>query len=196
MPRISINEGIQHLYNAGFRGADLVRATAVVSAESGFKTDAVSWTGCCVGLMQINTEVHRQWSAAEMKDPAANTKAGFSLFQASGWKPWNSSRAGQALYSAMAATMVARFMATNPVQTAGDVAGSAVGSAAGSVANATGIPQAIDTLGAIRRWTSTPANWLRVAYVVSGIALTIGALIVLSKPIIEPAVKTAVKVAR
>lgn len=195
MPRLSPRAITQHAYNAGFEGADLVRAVAVALAESSGDTDAVSSTGCCIGLWQINVRVHKQYTVADMRDPAKNASAAFALKQADGWRPWNSSRAGQALTSALAASTVAIFMASNPVRTAADVALGPAADIAGNIAGATGIPQAIEAANLIGKWVSTPANWLRVAYVLVGGALVIGSLIVLSRPITEPVVKTAAKVA-
>jgi hypothetical protein len=77
----------QVAYNAGWRGEQLVIATAVALAESSGQYWVVNPIGC-VGLWQINSPVHPQWPTAAMKDPAKNAAAAYTLWKSEGWKPW------------------------------------------------------------------------------------------------------------
>lgn len=79
--------------------ADIVTFTAIVLAESGGNAYAVgvngnpnrpSYRSLDVGLFQINTYWHPQYSIANLLDPLANTLAARTL--SGGWAtfaPWN-----------------------------------------------------------------------------------------------------------
>lgn len=83
----------QVAYNAGWRGEELVTATAVALAESSGQYWVVNQIGC-VGLWQINVPVHPQWTTAAMKDPAKNAAAAMTLYKGAksagknAWSPW------------------------------------------------------------------------------------------------------------
>ena len=84
---------------SGWTGNDAEIARAVALAESSGKKDAVSWTGCCVGLWQINAEVHNGKyglpsdvgkAKDALKDPILNGKVAYQLWRDSGgWGPWD-----------------------------------------------------------------------------------------------------------
>jgi hypothetical protein len=86
---MSAKDIAQVAYNAGWRGEQLVIATAVGLAESGGRYWVVNEIGC-VGLWQINVPVHPQWTTAAMKNPAANAAAAMTLYKGAGnhWSPW------------------------------------------------------------------------------------------------------------
>lgn len=81
----------QLAYSAGWRGEDLVVATAMALAESSGRYWIVNSIGC-VGLWQINVPVHIKdhptWTTAAMKDPERNVAAARILWKDRGWKPW------------------------------------------------------------------------------------------------------------
>ncbi|MBG0819134.1 transglycosylase SLT domain-containing protein [Planomonospora sp. ID82291] len=90
MPTLKPMQIAGYAWAAGFRGAALRTATAVALAESSGRTEVISSTGCCVGLWQINTRVHRQYTTAAMKDPAANARAAWAISgQGRNWQPWD-----------------------------------------------------------------------------------------------------------
>jgi Lysozyme like domain len=183
VPRISAVQVAEYAWEAGFRGTDFVRAVATALAESGgppflnANTDAVSSTGCCYGLWQINVRVHKQYTAAQMRDPRQNAAAAYALFKRDGWRPWNSSRAGMMLAWPVAAEAAGRVSGRSPsnaAQQAGAVAGQAA-SAAGSAIP--GFGEIGDAANRITRWVTTPANVGRVVMVVGGVVLVLAALI-------------------
>jgi hypothetical protein len=81
----------QLAYSAGWRGEELVVATAMALAESSGRYWIVNSIGC-VGLWQINVPVHIKdhptWTTAAMKDPERNVAAARVLWKDRGWKPW------------------------------------------------------------------------------------------------------------
>lgn len=88
---MSAKQIAQTAYKAGWRGEQLVIATAVALAESSGKYWVVNHIGC-VGLWQIYVKVHIKahptWTTAAMKDPDRNAAAAMTLYKQSGWKPW------------------------------------------------------------------------------------------------------------
>jgi hypothetical protein len=61
---------------------------AVSFAESSFLTHAISWTGCCVGLWQINLSV---WGVTKeaMFDPYQNGIEAQHVYVVQGWDAWD-----------------------------------------------------------------------------------------------------------
>ncbi|MFJ7153267.1 transglycosylase SLT domain-containing protein [Streptomyces sp. NPDC100445] len=86
---MSAKQIAQVAYNAGWRGEELVTATAVALAESSGQYWIVNSIGC-VGLWQINVPVHKQYTTAAMKDPAKNAAAAMAIYKGAGnrWTPW------------------------------------------------------------------------------------------------------------
>jgi hypothetical protein len=77
----------------GFRAGwtseqSLTEMVAITQGESSFRTKAISYTGCCFGLMQVNASVHGTTQEA-MFDPEQNVAKGRQIFLAAGsWQPW------------------------------------------------------------------------------------------------------------
>lgn len=84
-----------YLYNAGFRGVQLVTMTAVILGESGGNTAAFNPTdpnGGSVGIAQING-IHFQDGSTTLQcalDPQCSANYAYQLYQASGFNPWGS----------------------------------------------------------------------------------------------------------
>lgn len=176
MAKLSNHQILDLAYKVGWRKpGDLERVLAIVLAESGGNTEVTSRTGCCHGLMQINTRVHRQYTTAQMKNAEANMAAGFALWQRSGWTPWNSSRGGQLLRGPEARASAATWQLSPGLGSQGT--GGAVGEAAGGVADFAGLTPLIDAANRTVQWITTPANVGRVLLVVAGGVLVIAALI-------------------
>jgi len=81
----------------GWRGAKLKEAMAITGAESSYDVNAEN--SCCVGLMQMNVDVHqgkfgipvgRAKAVKWLKNPRNNLSAAYKLFVSVGgsWQPW------------------------------------------------------------------------------------------------------------
>jgi Lysozyme like domain len=196
MAKLSNHQVLDLAYKVGWRKpGDLERVLAIVLAESGGRTDATSYTGCCHGLMQINTRVHTQWTTAQMKDAEANMRAGFTLWQRSGWQPWDSSRGGQILRGPEARASAATWQVSPGVGsegTKGAISGAVSGVVPGVVP---GVSEAVGGFNKVRDWITTPANIGRLAIGVVGAVIIVVGLAVLARPVLEPAAKAAGKAA-
>ena len=139
MAKLSREQAASYLYNAGFRGDDLVKMVAIMGRESGYTTDAhrtdqpKSKLSGDRGLMQINY-VHDNAlrnagiinSPGDLMDPAKNAQAAYYLYQQGGLSPWTAgkggwTKGGDPLYGtdyARAATAVQNYTA-NPSQYGG-----------------------------------------------------------------------------
>ena len=83
---------------AGFTGADLAVAEAVALAESGgnpLATHVNSNGSTDLGLWQINNRAHPDLIASgDWRDPAANARMAYAVWQTSGWGAWTTYRSG------------------------------------------------------------------------------------------------------
>ena len=89
MALYSVSQRVMVARAAGFQGDALVTAVAVSLAEnSPGDTGKVNSIGC-VGLWQINSRVHKQWTVAQLKDAATNARAAYQLSNGgTNWQPW------------------------------------------------------------------------------------------------------------
>lgn len=81
---------------AGFTGDDLTVAVAIALAESSGNPNAVGDNGQSIGLWQIYTTAHPEFNGWNLKDPAVNAQAAFSVYQAAGnsFMPWSTFKSG------------------------------------------------------------------------------------------------------
>lgn len=169
---------------------------ACAEAESSLRTDVVNSIGC-VGLFQINQPVHvgahPTWTTEWLKNPVNNVAAAKVL--SSNWTnldPWKSSRAGR--FAKLPGATQA-FYDYDPsgglIGAVSDAAGDVVGDVASSVGDSAGIGAVTGFLGAL----GNPATWKRVALGAVGMALVVGGLYVVAKPVIKPVAKVATKAA-
>lgn len=107
MAALSREQTAKYLYDAGFRGDDLIGMVAIAGRESGYQPDAhrtdreKSALSGDMGLFQIN---YTNWdkiknalgltSKEQLFDPAINAKAAKVLHDASGFFPWNMTSSG------------------------------------------------------------------------------------------------------
>lgn len=190
MADLSNHQILDLAYKVGWRKAgDLERVLAIVLAESSGNPNAVSYTGCCHGLMQINTNSTTK-TPQELKDPETNMREGFRLWQSRGWQPWNSSRGGQLLRGPEARASTATWHASPGVGAEGTG-----GAIAGAVPSVPGVSEALGVANRVRDWITTPANLGRIATGVVGVVVIIIGLAVLARPIVEPVAKAAAKAA-
>jgi Lysozyme like domain len=79
---------------AGFPDSQLDVAAAVAMAESGGQPSQVNRNPpreVSVGLWQVNTLAHTEFTEAELLNPEANARAAFAVFNKAGgsWAPWS-----------------------------------------------------------------------------------------------------------
>lgn len=155
---------------AGWRGVDLIVATAVALATSGGDT---AYAGGLWGLA---------WGVGADADSQAS--AAYSLWKSSGWKPFAAKGNGKyLLYMPTATAAVALVDVRGAVSSAGDTVQGAVSQLPGVDA----AQSAVNLAGKTGAWVANRHNWVRVAQVVLGGALLIGGVIIMARPAIEGA---------
>jgi hypothetical protein len=178
--------------DAGFRGNDILIAIGVAMAESGGDSDAVGDGGDSIGLWQINRPA---WptlgSVAELKVPANNARAAKHVHDNGrrGWGEWTTYRNGdyREHYNAAVAAV------PKPTSGGGSFDWSSVplvGGVLGGIEDAA--DTATDTLGTIAEavadvggWITQSHNWVRVGLVLGGVVLTIVAVAIVARPVVE-----------
>lgn len=170
--------------NAGF-GKDestLATAVAVALAESSGRTSAVSPTGCCHGLWQINVEVH-PYTKTQMQDPAQNAAAAWKISNGgTNWKPWSAYTNKSYLLYMSSARKASRAPTSNdgtttPQQSGGDVL---IDELTGAVDGIQGITYPI---AATKEWLSDRNNIFRIVKVLAGGAIAIlGLKLIVKQP--------------
>lgn len=204
---IKATEIAKHAQAAGFRGADLNTAVAVALAESGGNASArnLSSREDSRGLWQINVRAHPEFANSNLFDPATNARAARTVLRKQGWRAWSVFTNGKfLLYMPTAGAAVNSL--PGGLDTGDPITDRASGAIEGTIGGAIDTGQSIVSIGQLAAkagtWINDPSNWLRVAYVVLGGALLIGALVVVAAPMaanVVPAgkvVKTVAKVAK
>lgn len=80
----------QQAYDAGFRGASLVTATAIALAESGGNPSANGDQGTSFGLWQVHIPAHPQYTQSQLVDPVQNANAAFAISGGgANFNPWS-----------------------------------------------------------------------------------------------------------
>lgn len=174
-------------------GTTVAEWVQVAIDESSLRTDALSPTGCCRGLWQINVRAHAdkiteaRVSIANghqaMKSPLRNWwVARLVYLESKSWRPWSAVKGAKPVVSARA-RQAAAAPDYSVVNSGGAVSGKPEeGVRAESITDlfsnpldaAVGaIKAALDVVNAIGGWVSDPHNWQRVGYVVGGAALVI-----------------------
>jgi Lysozyme like domain len=96
MGNLNASEIAPYAQNAGFQGTDLATAVAVALAESSGNPSAIGdqalapTNGPAIGLWQINSAKHTQWTQQQLLDPQTNANAAYSIYAAAGYSfsPW------------------------------------------------------------------------------------------------------------
>jgi hypothetical protein len=148
------------------------------------------------GLMQINVapQANPQYASRNLYDAETNVATGFEMQQKDGWRPWDSSRAGQAINLPIAEAAVLTAQARHP-SLGLKILGEGIGpSIAGSVQP--GNASLFDTIGNAIKFLSVGRNWGRLGMIAIGGVIVLIAVNTLTKPYTEPVVKTAVKLAK
>lgn len=177
--------------NAGF-GKDkttLATAIAVAMAESSGNTKAVSSTGCCHGLWQINTEVH-PYSKSQMQDPVQNAAAAWKISgNGTNWGPWSAYKnKSYLLYLPQANSEAAKITgdssgATPEYRSGGDILEDEFDDLGGNLAGIT------YPITAVKDWISDRNNIFRIVKVVAGIAVVLVAANMLLKQPVQQVIK-------
>jgi hypothetical protein len=86
---LSYDQGASLCWKYGWTTEDdLTECTAVMKQESSFRTKAVSYIGCCFGLLQVYASLHGV-TEAEMYDPDLNVFKARDIYEDAGsWDPW------------------------------------------------------------------------------------------------------------
>lgn len=200
MPRLSMTEVGNYAAGAGFKGKGLSIAIAVAYAESGGNTGATGPVGE-KGLWQVYPRAHPDWDrGGNLYDPAYNARAAYAISGGgTNWHPWTTYNIGSYLLYLNQAEIAAQRV--QPIKGIGAATAQAgthlpdVSAGAASVASGIGgaVSGAMD-IGKAISFLSDPQHWIRIAEVIAGGILVIIALSTILRPVVEPAVKTAVKV--
>jgi hypothetical protein len=197
MTTLSPNQIAVYAQAAGIPpGQPIIDAVSVAMAESSGVTDVVGVAGN-TGLWQVGpqgtlNDAGVGKTAAQLKDPATNAQAMFTIWSRDGktfaksWSSWgNSLQVGWAAkLHANAANWGAASVTTAPVLPLP------------SLSNPLGSAEALaKQAGALVEWLSTPSNWVRVALVVLGAGLAVAGLNQVAKPVTQPVVAAGTKTA-
>jgi hypothetical protein len=172
-------------------GTTVAEWVQVAKDESSYRTDALSVTGCCRGLWQVNVRVHLAKIGVQtvaqghgaMSDGVRNFQVAKVIYQESkSWRPWDAVRGAKPVVSAEARAAAANpdmgyavDKAANPTP-AGELFGAAADIVTSPVdAALSGIKALVDVVNRVGSWVSDPHNWTRTGYVVGGVALVIAA---------------------
>ena len=183
--KLTAAEIAQVASSAGF-GKDestLATAVAVALAESSGRTNAVSPTGCCHGLWQINVNVH-PYTKTQMQDPAQNAAAAWKISNGgTNWKPWSAYTNGSYLLYMSSARAASRARVTDPggstpQQSGGDVL---IDELSGAIDSIQGVTYPI---AATKEWLSDRNNIFRIVKVLAGGAIAIlGLKLIVKQPL-------------
>lgn len=193
---------------AGFRGQNAATAVAVANAENrSFDSDAINHNkdgSVDVGIWQINSS---NANPDAMKDPQANANEAFRLASSGrGWANWTNYRnrlylvflpgAEAAVLAAQAAhpDLGLAVFGSTPIDKSTLVPGVNPSPQPPSIIGE--MRAFVDALNRIGSWVSNSQNWGRVLYVGIGGVLLVVAIGALTRPVTEPIVKTAAKVAK
>jgi hypothetical protein len=206
MPKISAAEVAGIVATAGGPPAGTTVAEWVAKSrqESSHDTTAVSPTGCCHGLWQINVGKHmdkinavsREDAISIMRSPLRNWYVARLIYaEAGGWSPWAAS-GGRPI--PIAEDLAA---AGAPDRGTAGSGGGDPGEAIPGVGPINPIDDVTDFLSGIFdpvmkavAWLGNPGNWVRVVQVGGGIALGIVAVGAILKPAAQEVVSTVGKV--
>lgn len=166
---------------AGFTGSKLETAVAVAMAESSGNESAVSWTGCCIGLWQINVQVH-PYTRAAMMNAAENAKAAYAISSGgANWQPWDAYKSkAYLLYLPMA-----RSAAAASAGVASGVGGG-LPAPVPEVSTAQSIADVVQYPAKVVGWISDRQNVFRIVKTLLGGALVLVAVGILARPVVQP----------
>jgi hypothetical protein len=179
-------------YRAGWRGSDLTVAVAVARAESGGDPNAHATAGeDSRGLWQINVRAHPDAAGLNLYDPQVNANYAYGLWKRSGWGPWSAHNNGSYLPWMLWAQPAAT--AAQAEGGAGNIAGTAAGAAGAAGDAAAAVVSAGPAVTGFLQDLEDPVTWQRIALVVVGGALVVGALYILGQSALTSTAARTVK---
>jgi hypothetical protein len=157
----------RHAYTAGFRGRDLAEIVAVAGGESSYNTDAVNRSSGATGLWQILPSAHPEFAGWNLKDPAVNARAAYSVYS-------SAPNPGKITRNKWSAYMGLRYLAYLPSSVTAAALAESTGPATDATVDAVGTVSAAAGVASDALEVATnPRTWLRAAYVAAGVALVI-----------------------
>lgn len=169
---------------------------AIAMAESSGRTNVVNPIGC-VGLWQINQPVHVKdhptWTKAWLSNPVNNARAAKVVYQMQGLEAWESYTDGRfKKYMDSTAQGITDIDPLDPFNLIkGNQGGDALDAAGGAVGSIGDIAGFAAKAG---NWVSNPRNWLRIVYVIGGVALVVVGVSSLARPYVMKAANAATDV--
>lgn len=182
--KLTAAEIAQVARGAGF-GKDestLATAVAVALAESSGRTNAVSPTGCCHGLWQINVDVH-PYTKTQMQDPAQNAAAAWKISNSgTNWKPWSAFTNNSYLLYLPSARTASRARTSDNQGADPSIAGNAIDDLQDDFMD--GIQGVTYPITATKDWLSDRNNIFRIVKVIAGGAIAIlGLKLIVKQPV-------------
>jgi Lysozyme like domain len=176
-------------------------AVAIALAESGGNTTARANTSRedSRGLWQINVRAHPEFASANLYDPAVNARAAKAVHAKQGFDAWSVWKP-QGLNPRYLLYMPTAGAAVSSLPLSADTGMIGEGTARDLTPLdeleqvGEGVQVAVQVANKLNQWVTTPANWLRVMYVVIGGGLVLVGIAVAVVPIARDAIKTANKV--
>jgi hypothetical protein len=201
---VSVEQIAKFAADAGFKGVNLQVAVAVSCAEDpSHELTAHNTKGeDSRGLWQINVARNANPDLAGMNlfDGATNARAAKIVHDRQGWTAWSVFKnQSYLLYMPRAGLAISREPSISLAESdvvAGAVSTSSVGQAVGTVAEAGGAIQQVGDLAArAGTFLANPRSWIRIVYVAVGAALVVAALMIVARPVVEPAAKAVADIA-
>lgn len=169
MAQLARAEVANLIQSVGVVGEDNIDTmVAIAKCESDYRTTIVHTNRdgtTDTGLWQINSihrKKHPDWTVAWLKDRTHNAQAARTLYEASGFSPWDSSRS--CWEKEVKTSRSERDTSLYDVPVVGDTA-EAIANVGATFATVGGV--IIDAA----KWLGDPGNWLRILFVVGGIGL-------------------------
>lgn len=159
-----------YVAKAGFRGSDSITAIAVALAESGGDPTRAG------GLWGL------QGAPA---DPAGQAAGAYARHKSSGWRSFGAFASNRYLLYIPTATVAA---ASADAQAVIHDPGKAVGSVVGELPGAGVIDSTKEALKLGEKagaWIADSHNWVRVAQVIIGGAMVVGAFVIIARPAVD-----------
>lgn len=152
MARLSYQQVQTILRSVGFAESQLILMAAIAMGESGLKTDAINPGRTSheysVGLLQINTLVHKNYSVSQLLDPYTNAREALRIYRAQGLRAWGAytngsyrthMAASQRAYSGGSASAPPVLSTTLPVSSPGFLSSAGFESDGAMVAGSIGL---------------------------------------------------------
>lgn len=183
--RYTADQIAQVAASAGFNKSKdmLSTAVAVALAESSGRTQAVSPTGCCHGLWQINVNVH-PYTKTQMQNAQQNAAAAYSISkQGTDWKPWSAYTNGSYLLYKPTANAAADKITTTGSNTHPSIATDALEDLDNP------LDDIMQPIVAVKDWISDRNNIFRILKVLAGATVAVVGIHMIMKQPVQQVIK-------